>query len=544
MGDTAIDWDKLTGQQAAPAAGMSIDWSKLPTLGGDEHNPQTGTIGPDQHPFEHRMNELVQDAKFGPGVNDDRLPERAMRAVGFHGTETGGQGGVGAAMPIAGAVEGIPELIHAASRVPQVKTGHDAISVANEGMGGAMSTLAGAAPLFGRALPMVVPSVATGGAAGKTAGATAGFFGAEPDTQELISNAAAIAVPGVHGLGEPGGRALQTHAPALGEAAGVGTAALSFGKNLVTGGKLNPLDLLFASNPATKTATSGIRAGGKAMESLGSIPFRDPNLPALDSTPGTTAVPPLISRGDIKPTQSAGEVLPPNRQLPRGPIQMPAPAEEPTHITQPAQSQLVRNANTGRMTKQFLTGTAEPGAKPRYGSEPPLIQTFGEPQAPPAAQGTSRQTAEGQTASRPAEPATATYLDQLNDTISEYQKILEMNPGHEDAQAALKDLTDLRDEVSQPGYKNPLIDPNAPAQSNGGTPTTGPEVVPSPNGTATDTSPGVNKPVEIPVQKLENGTTPDNAKRNEPYEPVPKRPRETFEEGPQLIDTGNTKKKK
>lgn len=531
MSTTGIDWEKLGNQPASQTSG--IDWSKIPAVGG-ERNPQTGSLTADQHPIEHRIDDLANDMKFGPGVNDNRLPERVMRAVGFRGTETGGTGSAGAAMPISGAVEGIPELIHAGSRIPQVSSLKDAESVAHEGISGGLKTLGGVAPFAApEAMPMVVPAVATGGAAGTGASKVAGHLGASPETQQLVGDAASILVPGAHGLGEPVGRAMQTHAPALGRAAGYGATAASF----LSGKKFNPLDLLFASDPVTKGASGAVRDTGKLIEGMGAIPFKDPSLP---SSP----------RGVSGPEP---EILPPTpKQLPRGPIQMPAPGEEPSSMLRPAQPVVARDTNTGRMRKSFQAG--ESTGKPVYNPEP-LINTDSNPtpQAPPnvpqVETGLSSSALKPklvQSQSAPAEAPAAeassgeqgngptSYKDNLDSVISEYEKLMQADPNNVEAAKGLAEFHSLRDEINAPGYNNPFIDVNAPAEKNGTSAST--EVVPNPGGTATDTEPGKNTPSEIPVKRLENGEKTADSKRSEPYQPVAKRPKDNFGSGPQLIN--------
>lgn len=542
---SGIDWNKLVGQSAAPT--QSVPEDKL-----IHSQSQPGTIEADQHPVEHRVDDLLNDVKYGPGVNDNRLPERAMRAVGFRGTETGGTGSAGAAMPISAAVEGIPQLIHAATRVPQVKSFNNAEGVTNEGLGGGLKILAGVAPFVApEAMPMAVPSVAEGGVAGTVAGGAAKLAGASPETQDLISTGASIAAPGLAG---PVGRGMQEHAPAIGKAAGYGTTAATMSHSLFgKGHTINPLDILFATKPATAGVSAISRGAGKLIEA--GDPTQDLGLtssPRGVQTPGP-------------------EILPPQpKQLPRGPIQLPGSPDEPGRLVN-AQPAIVKDTNTGRMRKQFLP--TESTGKPVYpqklvntGSNPTpqappntpqtesglsssalrpkLVESSGEPtdnekmdaearhEASKVSpfQNSQSETAPPETGQSEPGNGRTTYASNLDDAISTYQQVLKQNPNNAEAAKTLQGFLDLRDQINQPGYSNPLIDPTGFVERRA---TPRQEVTPNPNGTATDISAGQRKKIEIPVTKLENPNPIDlDRGKNQPYVPVPKR-------GPQLIQGGS-----
>ena len=99
-GNTTVHDVSPEPKQSTPAAPEpTFDWGRVYAK-----KPQA-TIGAEQHPIENRLNQLANDIKFGPPANDDRIPERLMRFLGYQGTQKGQSGNPGGMMPIVGAVE-------------------------------------------------------------------------------------------------------------------------------------------------------------------------------------------------------------------------------------------------------------------------------------------------------------------------------------------------------------------------------------------------------------------------------------------------------
>jgi len=437
-GNTTVHDVSPEPKQSTPATPEpTFDWGRVYAK-----KPQA-TIGAEQHPIENRLNQLANDIKFGPPANDDRIPERLMRFLGYQGTQKGQSGNPGGMMPIVGAVEGVPELIHATSRVPQIQSKKDFTSVFNEGAGGAFKTVAGAA---GAVSPLsVVPGMARALPAYAAGSTGAKLFGADPDTQQMVGNITAAGLPGEKAAGEKVGPLIEQHAPALGKATGYVAAAGKAAHDVLGGKGFNPLDLIFASPLGTKPAEAAFRTAGSLM--------------------GNSE--PLIMNGPEKPAAPA----PAPKQLGPGNIELNPPADTGKMEVPRAQAQVVRGKG-GKMTKQFTT--SPDSGKVQFGTEKPLIQTdFGEPKAPPNAAGTVEPV--GKTPEAQAKPATK--LDEINSTVDQIvqnlQQAIDMN-SHEEDQASLdrkagyekelKEWQDFKNSVNQPGYSNPHIDLTAPAE--------------------------------------------------------------------------------
>lgn len=366
MPTPTIDWSKVpaTGK-AQPAKGnnSNIDWSKVQS----QPNPANfAQAGPVQHPTENRIGEMIEDIKHGPGKNDDRFFPSLLRTIGFQGLDNGtggGSGGVGET--IGGPVLGPFEMTHAASRVPQVRSVRGAENVANEAIKGGFHTLSAVPLAAPAALPMMVPAATIGGLTSKAASTGAKVLGADPDTQELVGNVAAGAIPLGHEAASPVGRFIENNASTIGNTA----AAVAAGSRFLKTG--NPLNLALLHPSVTRPVTKVASGVGKALQAVGETPLID----TRDSKAAESIENP-VSANDygVHPANS-------KLALPRGAIQVPPPELAPESIAQPAASQVVRGSK-GRMTKQFLTSTDQ-GNGTQYGSQPPLIQTFGSPKEPP-----------------------------------------------------------------------------------------------------------------------------------------------------------------
>ena len=328
------------------------------------------------HRFTTRVGEMANDVKYGPGKNDTRLFPSVLRSIGFTGTETGDGKGVGGMMPVVGAVEGVPELIHGAAR------GHEAafhgrgdIGAANEALGGAFKTAAGIAPISSpKILPSLVPAATTAGVIQSGASGTANALGASPESSELIGNVAAAGLPAAYHVAPSVGEFMQNHAQGIGRTAAITAGLINSAHDLMnaraTGhGGWNPLNLLFASKPASSIG-AGISSGVGGM--LIDRPTMTEMTPGAPETPAPQPAGLLGSGPKITPEPGRSTVTTPDE----GPQLVDA---------QP----IVTRGKGGRMTKQYTSAPStgktimNPGPAWRGpGSAPPTSPNLIEPTEP------------------------------------------------------------------------------------------------------------------------------------------------------------------
>ena len=350
-----IDWDKVSTSTAP-----SIDWDKVPSQGGDPY-PEVGIhpkgdvqIGPRSGTgFEQWLEDVQSDVRHG---TDLTLPGKALKLIGAEGTEKGaggGPGGVGEMM--GGELIGPAQVTHGMSVLSRPRTSQTArIRAGNDMLEGAFKSAGPGAAL----IPGAVPGAAIYGSLGAGARKVASTFGADDDTSELIGNLTSAVAPFSHPAVAKTGEFLQDHAPAIGKAAGYGTAAAGLIKTH------NPLDLLLASKPVTKAAEIGTNLLGKGVQAAGETPVTP-----LVKTPPGEVIPTTDQQNDrfarntmgMKSGYSSNKPLIP--QLERGALVTPESVpEEGTPQLVNAQKQVIRGKG-GRMTTQFTGGESTGGTQ-------------------------------------------------------------------------------------------------------------------------------------------------------------------------------------
>lgn len=344
-----IDWDKVAATAPADFVSNSgIDWDKVAKA---QRLPDSGlkTIGPAPTGVGHWLENAISDIKHG---SDITMPGKILKAMGATGTEKGVS--PGAADMMGGPFFGPFEAAHGVSELPD-----HPIRGTNEIFRGVGHTAGPAiAATNPELLPELIPmgTMATG--VGTGAQKTASALGADPDTAELAGNIAMVGAPFAKKTLDPLGRFVERHASKVGNTAGYGAGLFK------AYSEKNPMWLL-GSDPVAKAGTAITGAVGRGMQNFSKapiFPWERSARPTLFEDP----------RAQIKP-----------KQLGAGPIQLGAPdvIEPPGPITKPAAAQIVRGPK-GRMSKQFLTDTAEPGAKARY-PQPIVTPPEGAPAAPP-----------------------------------------------------------------------------------------------------------------------------------------------------------------
>src|SRR6185437_14393618 len=327
--------------------------------------------------FSHPLNWLEEAKSDLMHGTDVTWLGKAAKAIGAPGLEKGVSPATAQFMggPIVGpvtAAHGALTVAHAPATDHPVK---EAIRGANETVRGVAQSVA---PIAGVTNPEFLPSVVVYGGIQQGAKKTAQALGADPETAELVGNAAAVGAPLTQKALPSIGKVLTDKAAPIGKAVGYGSTLYGAGHALVHGDPKSAAEYIIAAPFAGKTVTKTLQAVGPAITKAGNADVFPSVLPKSSIAENPDSAEP-IETPQVQPTPyrmkgsqitqpvtvTPRQILPQSRQLmaPAAAGQNPIPEEVAPFVSEVKPVPLKGKTPTQQQADIFRQmGVASPAA--------------------------------------------------------------------------------------------------------------------------------------------------------------------------------------